>query len=262
MQSIRFAAKYLSYYLKAVDEHSLHSPLIYDIYHNVIKNKLVNPYYAAIEDERKFLLANDEEIELNDLGAGTSNKVVKSRKVSNVARKSIAPAKKSRLLHRLINYCKPDIVLELGTCLGINTLYLALEESTSAVYTFEGCHNTADVANKLWQKFDFTDKINLVEGNIDNTLQHFLADINQIDFAFLDANHTYKATMEYFDAINEKVHHQSIVVIDDIHWSSGMQKAWQEIKQKDNVFLSIDLFHVGIILFTPLYIKQHYILEF
>jgi len=262
MQSIRFAARYLSYYLKAVDEHSLHSPLIYDLYHNVIQNELLNPYYASIENERDFLLAIDQAIELNDLGAGTSNAVLKSRKISDIARKSIAPAKKSRLLHRLINYCKPNTVLELGTCLGINTLYLALEETISEVYTFEGCHNTATVAKNLWQKFDFASKINLVEGNIDNTLLHLISELKQIDFAFMDANHTYEATMEYFEAIEEKVHHQSMVVIDDIHWSSGMQKAWKEIKQRDSVFLSIDLFHVGIILFKPLYIKQHYILEF
>lgn len=260
MQAIRFAANYLLYYLKALDEHSLHSPLVFDLYNHVIKNSTLDPRYRPIEKKRSALQKNDTLLRVTDLGAGTSQKKENQRKISSIARKSMAPAKKSQLLHRLIKYYQPDNIIELGTCLGLNTLYLALQQHK--VITFEGCPNCAAEARKNWQEFEFANNIELIEGNINQTLPAFLAHENKTDFVFMDANHTYEATIHYFDWLASKAHQDTIIVIDDIHWSKGMEKAWHEIKERENVFLSLDLFHLGIVLFKPLYLKQHYMLEF
>ncbi len=261
MQAIRFATNYLLYYLKALDEHSLHSPLVFDLYTNVINSSLFDQRYNLIEKKRAELLMDQTMLSITDFGAGSSQKRKKQRKVSSIAKKSIAPPKKSQLLHRLINYYQPKNIIELGTCLGINTLYLALNENSN-VFTFDGCKNSIALARNTWQGFDFAKKIKVVEGNINQTLPGLLAGEVEPDFVFMDANHTYEATIKYFDLLSAKAHNNSIIVIDDIHWSSDMQKAWQEIKMKDKVFLSIDMFQLGIVLFKPLYLKQHYMLEY
>jgi hypothetical protein len=41
------------------------------------------------------------------------------------------------------------------------------------------------------------------------------------------------------------------MIFDDIHWSRGMQAAWEQIKQHPRVRLSLDLFYVGLVFFDP-----------
>jgi hypothetical protein len=46
-----------------------------------------------------------------------------------------------------------------------------------------------------------------------------------------------------------KVHHKSILVIDDIHGNPGMSKAWKEICRHDLVHTTLDLYRCGISVF-------------
>jgi hypothetical protein len=41
----------------------------------------------------------------------------------------------------------------------------------------------------------------------------------------------------------------TVIVLDDIHHSCGMEKAWAEIKQFENVSFTIDLFRMGLVFF-------------
>ena len=47
----------------------------------------------------------------------------------------------------------------------------------------------------------------------------------------------------------EKKNKDSVFVLDDIYWSDGMTKAWEEIKKHPSVTLSIDTFYSGLIFF-------------
>ena len=63
----------------------------------------------------------------------------------------------------------------------------------------------------------------------------------------MDGNHRYTPTMQYFNLLLAKSDEQSIFIFDDIHWSSEMEKAWEEIKADVRVSLTIDLFYIGIV---------------
>jgi hypothetical protein len=54
----------------------------------------------------------------------------------------------------------------------------------------------------------------------------------------------------------------SVLVLDDIHWSTEMENAWKKIKQHKRVTLAIDIFDAGLVFFRPLLSKQHYTLSF
>ena len=62
--------KYLKYLFQSGNEHSIHSPFVFEFYMNVIKDQ--TPFYAfnQIEKLRAELLATREKIEVLDLGAG------------------------------------------------------------------------------------------------------------------------------------------------------------------------------------------------
>ena len=238
-----------------MDEHSLHSPFLFDFYNGIIKAK-TGPLHEA-EKLREQLLKDQRRIFVNDLGSGKSGD---GRTVSSIAKSSLSTTKFSSLYSRIITRYNHGVVIELGTSLGINTLYLASSGKVS-VTTFEGASEIARIA-ELTFEFAGAKNIQLVEGNIDLTLPSHLQSIRKLDFAFIDANHTYDATLRYFSLFAGKLHEKSVIVIDDIHHSSEMEKAWNEIRSGKLVYGSIDLYRCGILFFDPSLNKQHAILQF
>ena len=121
MKKLSFVIKYLQYWFSAKNAHGIHSPFVFTLYNEVI-NKKGNYYsYEKIEQLRKRLLLSKKEIDVTDLGSGKSGK----RMIGEIGARSAKNAKYSQLLFRLANQFKPDIILELGTSLGISTCYLA-----------------------------------------------------------------------------------------------------------------------------------------
>lgn len=249
---------YLNYWLDSVNEHSLHSPFLYDLYTNVIT---VDPAPdLEIEKLRFDLLKTHREINVQDLGAKSKHFTDTRRKISDIAETSLSNVRFSSLYHRLAEYAEAKIIVELGTSFGLNTLYLAKKKGVK-VYTFEGSENIAEVAEDTF-RFAAVKNIELIKGNINSTLYSTLSRIPKIDFAFIDANHQYEATKKYFEELLMKVHHKSVMVIDDIHGNPGMSKAWKEIGQHDLVHTTLDLYRCGILFFDPSLTKQHVVLQF
>ncbi len=246
---------YFSYWLDAVDEHSLHSPFFFDFHTGVVKAKHAPNEIA--ENLRRKLLVDNRSISFTAIGAKTGY-VQKS--VSSIAKVTLTPKKYASLYSRIINKYKHQTIVELGTSLGINTLYLASSEGTH-VHTFEGIDKIADIA-RITFEFAGASNIYLVEGNINSTLPLSMFSLRKIDFALMDANHTYEATVRYFNNMLPKLHARSIVVIDDIYYSAEMTKAWREIKNHSLVYGSADLYRCGILFFDPSLNKQHVILQF
>ena len=102
----------------------------------------------------------------------------------------------------------------------------------------------------------------MIEGNIDTTLLSFLSSHGKIDFAFIDANHRYEPTKKYVEWIVQRTHPNSILILDDIHQSADMQKAWSEIQQHKLVYATVDLYRCGLLFFDPSLNKQHVVLQF
>ena len=217
--------------------------------------------FEKIESERSKLISNQKTISINDYGAGSSVNSNLERTISDIAKNSLTSAKLSRLIYRLIKSSESKVLLELGTSFGINSLYMASAWDDSNLTTLEGCENTANISQSIFDKSGL-ENIKLIQGNINKTLNDYLAFSGKIDFIFIDANHKYEPTMAYFNKLLMKTHDDTVLVIGDIHWSHEMEKAWKEIKDSQIVTLSIDVFEAGICYFMPDIVKQDYILEF
>jgi predicted O-methyltransferase YrrM len=253
---------YLKFLLKSKNEHSIHSPFVFDLYTKVIKNKGDITQFIKIESIRKEQLSSSKIIEIEDFGAGSKKHKGKSRLVKEIAKNAEKSSKFGQLLFRLIEYFQPKTVLDLGTSLGITTLYeSAALENGSEIYTFEGCPQTANEAKTAFKKLD-SKNIQQITGNIDDTLPVILNKIETVDFVFFDANHRFEPTIRYFEQCLEKANLQSVFVFDDIHWSPEMEQAWDQIKHHPKVMISIDLFWIGLIFFRTNQPKQDFILRF
>ncbi|RLD20302.1 MAG: SAM-dependent methyltransferase [Bacteroidetes bacterium] len=249
--------QYIWYWLTAVNEHSLHSPFIYDLYTKTIKAKFSSEDFNAIENIRQKLVLSEEEIEVSQLGATSKVNNQNIRPVSAIAKKGLSDERFSRLLFGLIRNYDCKNVIELGTSFGINTLYMATKPSVQLT-TFEGCPNTASMAAGNFSALGY-DNIKIIQGNIDITLTEYISHSSEnIDLAFIDANHKHEPTIRYFKLLLAKIHDNSIIIIDDIYWSKEMTKAWEEIKNHPRTTVTVDLFKAGIVFFKPELKKSNY----
>ncbi len=251
---------YLSHWLNKVDEHSIHSPFFYDFYVNVIRKSREASGIKEIEQIRNALLENDTILDLQDLGAGSANGSGGSqRTLADITKDSASSARLSSLYTHIIDYCAAKYIVELGTSIGLNALYLASKKD-GQVFTFEGSKALANVALTHFEFFE-SKNIHLIEGNIDKTLPEFLQKTEKLNFVLMDANHRYEPTMRYFELLTRRLNEKSIVVVDDIHWSTDMERAWNELYRHKLVYGSIDLYRCGILLFDPALNRQHFILS-
>lgn len=200
-------------------------------------------------------------MKVSNVGAPSSIENGFERKISSIARHSLSAAKFSRFLFRLACYLQPSSIIELGTSLGINTLYLSSYHPACKVVTFEGCTASIEQAASLFAQWE-SKNIELITGNIDDTLSMYLAQHTSVDMVYLDANHRYEPTMKYFKLVLNHMIPDSVLILDDIHWSAGMENAWEQIKLHKKVTLTIDIFDAGLVFFKPLLTKQHYTLSF
>jgi len=78
---------------------------------------------------------------------------------------------------------------------------------------------------------------------------------------FIDGDHKEKSVMDNISVILEVVNKDSVIILDDIHLSQGMNRAWSKIIEMPGVTLSIDLFRMGILFFRTGMYKQHYVMR-
>ncbi len=213
---------------------------------NHLKNAKKN---INFEQKRQDFLKNPKKITIQELGAGSRLKKSNIRKISYIARTSLTAPKYCILLKQIIEIYKPRKILELGTSLGIATLYMASASHKPQVITVEGATEIANLARKNFAENNLN--ITLIESDFDT---FFTQNTDIFDMIFIDGNHTFDATLRYFDAV-KKLNNNIIIVFDDIRWSKQMFAAWKKITSYPKT-VSIDLFRMGIVFLSDNFDKN------
>lgn len=262
--SFQLAKKYFDYYLHASNSkgHGMHSPFVFDFILNVLNNN--SSYQAAeeIEQLRKQLLSDKRIIEVEDFGAGSRVHSSQQRSVGEIAKSALKSKRLARLLFRLVKHYQPQTIVELGTSLGITTAYFSKANPNASIKTIEGSKKVAAIANENFQKLNSTN-IQQLTGNFDEILPSLLNQLSFVDLGYIDGNHRYQPTINYFHQFLPKSNSQTILVFDDIHWSREMEQAWEEIKSHPSVQYTIDIFFLGFVFFRDEFkIKQNFSVRF
>lgn len=253
--------RFLSYYIKGQNRHDLHSPFIYNLNENVFRHDVIEDIHDKIELRRKELLADDSIIQVKDFGAGFSGIKYHNRKISFITRNSSKPAKYARLLFRLVKYFRPQVMLELGTSVGISALYQSAGNPAGKFITVEGCPQTASVAAKSFSLFGNLN-IHQVILPFDEALPEIINDNPKPDYVFIDGHHTKEATLKYFEQLLPSLHKHSIIVVDDINWSDDMREAWKILCNHSSVTASVNLFMMGILFIDPALSREEFIIRY
>jgi predicted O-methyltransferase YrrM len=261
MQILSFLIKYLQYLYRSTTSYGVHPPFLFDLVTKVFDDKSVKEDYLRVEKLKEQLIRDKRIIKVTDLGAGAISGKGKERSIRYIAGSSSKPKKYGRLLFRLVSHFQPRTVLELGTSLGFSSAYMALGYPSANVITVEGCPNIADLAQKNFQELNIHN-IRLINGSFNNELPLILNSVKKIDFVFFDGNHQKEPTINYFEQCLIKADNETVIVLDDIHWSKGMEEAWEQIRKHSSVTLSVDVFFMGIVFLKKELTKQHFIIRF
>ncbi|WP_316931777.1 O-methyltransferase [Mangrovimonas xylaniphaga] len=247
--------QYFKFLWRSTNQHGVHSPFVYQLVTLCFYDRKKYESYPLLKQYRKALYRNHSPISITDLGAGSRIFKNNTRKVSKIAKTSGITSKRAKLLNRLVGHLEATHILELGTSLGMGTTAMAIGHQESQITTIEGCPNTTAVAQKQFQQFQLN--------NINSIIADFTPAIQQLDnqtydLIYMDGNHQKTATLYYFSELLDTVHNDTIIILDDIHWSKDMTEAWEEIKAHPKVTVTIDTFYWGMVFFRTEQRKEHF----
>jgi predicted O-methyltransferase YrrM len=286
MNNIRFALRFLNYKLFSGHKygHGIHSPFVFDFITGVLNDKIRYKEYDEVEKIRSRLRAEEQQILYIDYGAGsrknrpgvmkegTGNNEQGSKaspckdkpvtvKIKDIAKYSAVNKKLGQLLFRMVKYFKPATVLELGTSLGISTMYMAKAYGDTSIISIEADTNLAEIARQNFYDAGLHN-VEVINDGFENVLIPLIKKLNNKIFIFIDGNHEKKPTLQYFNQLLVKSGNNMIMVFDDIHWSEGMSEAWLEIKSNPSVKITLDLFFMGIVFFNRGVQKQNFVIRY
>ena len=262
-----FLIRFLQYRFSSLTKRDIDSPFVYELVTKVID---VPPRLRTkvncqpIEHLRNALLRDNTEINVRHLRTGSSS----LRKIKDICRKVGKNKKCGQLLFRLVDHFQPGTILDLGTCLGITTLYLSKANPSAKIISIEGCPEIAVVAKRNFEKLSASN-IQQVTGNFDDELVPSIKKLvsaesqrTSLDFVFFDGNHYKEPTLRYFLHCLEYANDNSVFVFDDIRWSPEMEETWKEIIEHPQVTATVDLFFMGIVFFRTELAKQNFVIRF
>lgn len=236
---------YLKFLRRSTNEHGVHSPFVFDLVTKCLYDKNQYPEYDVLRRHRKAILADVSSVSMTDLGAGSRVFTSKERRVSDMARKAGISNHRAKMLFRLTRYLKANRTLELGTSVGLGTCALSMGNPKGSVISVEGCAETAAVARKYLADAGAVN-VSMEVTAFDRFLEN---DNGKFDLVFFDGNHQCEATLRYFETLLPTVHNDSVWIFDDIHWSPGMEAAWEQIKKHPSVRVTVDTYQWGFVFF-------------
>ncbi|HQG36803.1 MAG TPA: class I SAM-dependent methyltransferase [Bacteroidales bacterium] len=237
----------------------LHSPFVYNLVTKIFRNKFNPEIVCKIEEIRGKMLTCKETVEVKDYGTGRNNDNL--RKISDIARNSSVPAKYGKLLASLAGEFGRENIIELGTSLGISTLYLSFGSPSSIIHTAEGCPSLSALAEANFMETGRSN-IRLYNMKFDDFLLEMKKEKICPGLVFIDGDHSKESLLRYFDIISEICDEKSLVVIDDIHISKEMYEAWEKIKQSGKVSITIDIYQMGLVFFRRGIARYDYIIRY
>jgi len=244
---------YIKHRILSINWHGAHSPFLYDLFEKVFRK----PFNSSDKFEFKLYknkqLSNFQSLLFEEYGAGKNHQRIIT--ISEIAKKSAISHREAKLIINLSRHLNPKTILELGTSTGISTHAFRIGAPGAEITTIEGCTALSKYISENYANA----KTHYISSTFEDFFEQHKSKNTSWDLIYIDGNHTFEATLNYYQQIKERhIHKDSCVIFDDIYWSKGMLKAWQQIISDEAITLSIDLFYMGIVFFNPQLSKQHF----
>ena len=138
-------------------------------------------------------------------------------------------------------------ILELGSCAGISSCYLASSPSCEQFFTIEGSPYLASVATANLAQI--TDRATVLTASFDSALDELLPSLStKLDCVFIDGHHEGSARLHYSQRVTPHMRPGSLMIWDDVQWSSDLWDAWQNFSRAQGVSCAINLGRFGLVI--------------
>ncbi|MEG1544886.1 MAG: SAM-dependent methyltransferase [Tannerellaceae bacterium] len=234
--------------------YGVHSPFVYNLITKVIEEKC--SYYSLYDIEllRKKLLFRTEPVScLVDRKKG---KVRRLTVGEVVARKAIQP-RHGALLFRLTNYFKSQNILQLGSGMGLSTLYMTSYVVPLRCLVLEPQLEVAGVARQVYGEAS-RNPIDLRVGAYEELLPQALNDLPRLDFVFFNTPSNATDNEWLFNECVKQVHKDSVFIFEGIKSTARMRTFWKQICGRPEVTVTVDLYDMGLVFFNSKLHKRDY----
>ena len=185
----------------------------------------------------------------------------KTRSISEIVKRESIRPKHGALLFRLTNYFKSKNILQIGTTMGLSTLYLTSYATGLKCIALENVPEFATIARQAFAK-EGRNPVDLRIGNYKDLLPQALNDINSLDFVFFNTLYEQHNNLWLFNECMKYAHNDTVFVFEGIKASRKMRELWEEICACPEVTVTLDLYSLGIVLFNKKLHKRDYIVYF
>lgn len=250
--------EYIKYIAKAKGRHQIHSPFVYELIDVCFSQKVAKKDKNSLNHFISLLYQDKNQYNFDSQGAGSKRKNHYIQ-IKQFAQNARSKGKYWKLLYKISKHYQPTRILELGTNFGFGSLAFAFGHSQTEVDTVEGSKTLFEINQKNFTKFSEL-KINFHC----STFNDFFENQGKLkyDVIFIDGDHTSKQLLKHLEKAIEYCHNETLIIIDDIRWSSDMYTAWEQIIADKRFNLTIDLFKLGIILLKANKEKEHFIIRY
>jgi predicted O-methyltransferase YrrM len=262
----------LRWYAGAQTRYDVHSPHLVEFLREVYNDDRHYHAFDLIHSVRRYWRKKSGSVKLRSLGAPSKTTRKNERTVSSLVATNAIDDDCGRFLFRLALWLEAKTILEFGTNAGISTIYLHAADTRARLDTVEGNPDVAALAQETFSKAGtgpglhahvglFQDWLNQQSPppkaavQLINNQESRIN--NQLDLFFLDGDHREQPTLDYVNQLLSRTTENSVFVIADIHWSPGMERAWEALKQLPEVTASVDVYHFGLLFFKPGINKVH-----
>lgn len=116
--------------------------------------------------------------------------------------------------------------------------------------TVEGSPQLAQLARQNLDALQIG-PVEVISGRFEEVLEGVLAEAAPIDLAFIDAGKTGEHLLLQFKRVMPHLSPGGALVVDDIHWSRDLNRAWRRIRADERISFSVDLWRLGACLLRP-----------
>lgn len=145
--------------------------------------------------------------------------------------------KVNRLLFRLVNYLRPQTLIEIGEGNGASYEYMCAARKMQHSCALKG----VDLAQTLKE------------------LEENRSTINRLDMLHMAHTPYYK---EIFEKVLPFIHAGTCMIVGTPYATKEKELWWKQLMEHEKVVLTFDLFDIGLVFFDPKRCKQHHIVNF
>lgn len=240
--------------MRAQNASYIHSPFIFEWY-NAVHAPIQENDLSRIESYREFLAKSKDSINLEENGQTVLKPIAKRYQST-----SISP-RYGKLLYQTSKYIRANHFLELGASLGVSAMYLTLSNPSIRGTSIDYMHSSIEFCKARYQELGLTND-QFIQGSFEEVLPRILSNDSPLDLVFIDGDHSYEATMNNTQRILPFLSANAVVILDDIRWSAGMYRAWEELKSNADFNYSVDYGRIGLLFkIENGLVKQDFILK-